>query len=572
MEFSFLQFLSLVGAIGLFIYGMKVMSDGIQKAAGDSLRNFLGTVTSNRWLGLATGLVITSLIQSSSATTVMVVSFVNAGMLTLAESLSLIFGANIGTTITGWLVSVLGLGKLNISSFSLPLLAIGIPLLFSYKGKLKSLGEFAVGFALLFLGLSFIRMNVPDLQSNPQALEFLKNAAYIHASLPIKWSILLGFVVVGTLLAIVVQSSSVAMAITLVMTAEGWIPLELAMAIILGENIGTTVTANLAALVGNVHAMRAARLHLLFNVFGVSWMVFLIPFISPWVQEWSLSIMGSGSAVATTDPVALAMFHTLFNVANVLIFINFPHFLTRMATKLVPARPGREEDFKLQYIGGGLMDTPELSIVEARKELVLLAKNTHKAYQILPKLLNEVEERKVHQYVSQVQSLETITDRMEVEIANYLAKTSENELSAEASARVRAMISAANYMERMADLILKISMNLEKRKQEKAYFTPELRSNIHLLMVHLDEAISYFLGQVDKDPTQIRVAEARQLEDQINVLHKQLRKEYLKNLEKGKFKAQSGLYYHDMLNELERIADHVMSATEALAGLDQKGT
>lgn len=571
MQIPFLEFLTLIGAVGLFIYGMKVMSEGIQKVAGDRLRNFLGRVTAKPWLGLFTGLAITSLIQSSSATTVMVVSFVNAGLLSLGESLSLIFGANIGTTVTGWLV-ILGLGRISISAFSLPLLGIGIPLLFSYKGKFKSIGEFILGFSLLFMGLSFIRESVPDLQSNPEALEFLKNATYTQALIPLKWAILLGFVVVGTILAVIVQSSSVAMAITLVMVAEGWIPLELAMGIILGENIGTTVTANLAAVVGNVHAKRAARLHLLFNLLGVAWMVFLVPFIAPWIQDGASGILGASALEVTVDLVSLALFHSLFNITNVLILINFPNLLIRLATRMVPSRHAGDEEFQLKYIGGGLMDTPELSILEARKELGIFGKHLNKAYQFLPKLLTEVEERKVRYYVEQVEILERVTDKMEVEIANYLARASEGDLSTDASARVRSMISVANFMERIADLFLKISYNLEKRKQEKAYFTPELRTNLQQLMVCVDEALQLFLSQLEKDPAVINLIRARELEDEVNKLHRELRKDYLKNLEKGRFKAQSGLYYHDMLNELERVADHIMSATNALAGQDQKGT
>jgi len=336
MGFGIFELLKLVGALGFFIYGMKVMSDGIQKVAGSKMRSILSKMTSNRFLGITTGFLITALLQSSSATTVMIVSFVNAGLLSLVESIGVIMGANIGTTITAWLISLLGF-KVQISAIALPIIAIGFPMMFSSKSNIKALAEVFIGFALLFMGLDELKHAVPNLKENPEFLSFLAN----YANMGILSTII--FIGVGTLLTLIVQSSSAAMALTLVMCYEGYIPFELAAAMVLGENIGTTITANLAAMVGNVHAKRAARAHFIFNIFGVIWMVFSFQFFITTIDSYMVTNMDLSPLNFDIDnpiaiPIGLSIFHTTFNILNVLFLVGFVPLISRIVIKMQPSK------------------------------------------------------------------------------------------------------------------------------------------------------------------------------------------------------------------------------------------
>ena len=367
MGFGIFELFKLVGALGFFIYGMKVMSDGIQKVAGSKMRSILSKMTSNRFLGVATGFMITALLQSSSATTVMIVSFVNAGLLTLVESIGVIMGANVGTTITAWLISLLGF-KVKISAIALPIIAIGFPMMFSSKSSIKSWAEVLIGFALLFMGLDELKHAVPNLKENPEFLGFL--ASYADMGV---FSTLL-FIGVGTILTLVVQSSSAAMALTLVMCYEGYIPFELAAAMVLGENIGTTITANLAAMVGNVHAKRAARAHLIFNVFGVVWMLFAFKIFITNIDAYMINNMGLSPLNFDIEnpvaiPLGLSIFHTTFNILNMLFLVGFVPLISRIVIKMQPSKGEMDEEFHLEHIGTGLMQTGELSVLEANKEV-----------------------------------------------------------------------------------------------------------------------------------------------------------------------------------------------------------
>lgn len=564
MDFGIIDFLSLIGALGLFIFGMKVMSDSIQKVAGHKLREILEAMTSNRILGVATGLLITTLVQSSSATTVMVVSFVNAGLITLIESIGVIMGANVGTTVTGWLISQLGLGKFSISAACLPIIAVGFPMMFSSREKLKLWGEVLVGFAILFLGLDFMKGAVEGLQ-NEEILGFIKNINYEGQSYFTQFFTVLLFVGIGTILTIVVQSSSAAMALTLVMTSQGWISFPLAAAIILGENIGTTITANLAALVGNVYAKRAARAHFIFNVFGVVWVVLLFPFFLKGIGYLSETFFGTDPYVeASGIPNALALFHTTFNVLNLLILIGFVNFIARLVTRMVPSRGFEDEVFSLEYIGSGLMETAELSIIEARKELIRSAEIVKKAYQYIPLLVTEMDEKKLKFYNEQIAKFEDMTDRMELEISSYLSRASEGELSTEATLRVRGMLSVANHVERIGDIYLEISRNLAVRKKKKAYFTQEMRDRIMSLSEKVEESLSKMVQNLEANDKDIDFSGAEKLEFEIDTAYKKLRKEYIKKVEAGKFQVRSGVYYSDLISEMERIGDHALSVTESL--------
>ncbi len=546
------------------------MSEAIQKFAGARLRRTLRAMTAKKGRGILYGLGVTSLLQSSSATTVMIVSFVNAGLITVEHSVGLIMGANIGTTITAWLVSILGMGKLSIAHLSLPLLAFGFPMLFLGKEKLRNYGEAIFGFAILFIGLSFMRESMPAWQENTFLLQFLQEFEFQQGN----WAQNLGvgflFVAFGIAATFLLQSSSAAMALTLVFTANGLISFPLAAAIILGENIGTTFTANIAALVANIHARRAAFTHLLFNVFGVLWALLLLgPFLNLVAYLSDLFFGSNPMADAAVIPLSLSLFHSLFNIINVLIFYNLTRQLVKLAVYIMPSRSNEDELFSLGYIGNSLLATPELSLIEARKELVKFGDLIRKAYKYIPLLITEMEEKKLESYVQKLQKYEDISDRMEMEISAYLSKISQADLSSEGSSRVRSMLHIANYLERIGDIYLEVSRNLTNRKQQKAYFTPEMRKQVMQLSELVSRSLDIMVKNIEADAESSQLEDAKKIERDVDQLFRRLKSDYIDKVEKGKFRIQSGMYYSDLLAEMERIADHASSVSKAVEQLDK---
>ncbi|HHZ64959.1 MAG TPA: Na/Pi cotransporter family protein [Flavobacteriales bacterium] len=563
MNFSLLDFLELLGALGFFIYGMKVMSEGIQKVAGSKMRQILSVMTSNRFLGVFTGFLITGLLQSSSATTVMVVSFVNAGLLTLVESVGVVMGANIGTTITAWLISIFGF-KVKIAAVALPIIAIGFPLMFSNRGNLKSWAEVIIGFALLFLGLNALKESVPDLRENPEVLEFLSG----YASMGMLS--LLTFIGVGTILTLVVQSSSAAMALTLVMCYEGWIPFEMAAAMVLGENIGTTITANLAAMIGNVHAKRAARAHFIFNVFGVVWMFFIFRFFLSGIDSFMLNNYGVSPLNRedfTSIPIALSLFHTSFNIINVLLLIGFTPIIAKVAERMVPSRGDVDEETKLEYIGGGILATPELSILEAKKEIRKFGKITDRMFGFVGELI-ENEDRKIFdEAMGRIQKYEDITDKMEIEIAEYLTRVAQGELSEETSVRIRSMISMINDMERIGDICYQMSKTLERKNDQNAQFSSEQDEGLVRIMKVVNEGFETMNNNIDEGFGQVNIRQAELHEVTINETRDKLRTEHLMRVAKSEHSFESGLFYSDLFMSCEKIGDHIFNINEAIVGL-----
>jgi len=564
MGFGIFELFKLVGALGFFIYGMKVMSDGIQKVAGSKMRSILSKMTSNRFLGVATGFMITALLQSSSATTVMIVSFVNAGLLTLVESIGVIMGANVGTTITAWLISLLGF-KVKISAIALPIIAIGFPMMFSSKSSIKSWAEVLIGFALLFMGLDELKHAVPNLKENPEFLGFL--ASYADMGI---FSTLL-FIGVGTILTLVVQSSSAAMALTLVMCYEGYIPFELAAAMVLGENIGTTITANLAAMVGNVHAKRAARAHLIFNVFGVVWMLFAFQIFITNIDTYMINNMGLSPLNFDMEnpvaiPLGLSIFHTTFNILNMLLLVGFVPLISRIVIKMQPSKGEMDEEFHLEHIGTGLMQTGELSVLEANKEVTKFGNITTRLFDMIPELLKETDIKKFNSLMGRIRKYEDITDRMEVEIADYLAKASQGEMSDSASLKVRSMISMINDMERIGDICYQLSITIERKREQKAYFTPELRTSLEEMISEVQKAMIIMNKNLNSSYSQVLIADADEAELAINKMRNQLRKKYLQNIEKGEGKIQTGMIYNNLIHSLEKVGDHVYNISEAITG------
>jgi len=563
MTFTLMNFLELVGALGFFIYGMKVMSEGIQKVAGNKMRQVLGAMTSTRIFGVFTGFLITSLLQSSSATTVMVVSFVNAGLLTLVESVGVIMGANIGTTITAWLISIFGF-KIKIASVALPIIAIGFPMMFSKRANLKSWAEVIIGFALLFLGLNALKGSVPDLKSSPEVLSFLAN--YADSGMLSTFI----FIGVGTLLTLIVQSSSAAMALTLVMCFEGWIPFEMAAAMVLGENIGTTITANLAALIGNVHAKRAAMAHFIFNVFGVIWMFLLFRFFITGIDTFmytSYGISPLDKDQYESIPIALSIFHTTFNIINVTVLFAFVPFIARVAEQLVPSRGDVDEETKLEYIGSGILATPELSLLEAKKEIAKFGKITNRLFGFTSEILYEKNQKKFTDQMRRIAKYEDITDKMEIEIADYLSKVSQGELSENSSFRVRGMLSIINDLERIGDICYQISKNIERKRDQKANFNDEQKENMSKMFASVEDAIQNMLENLNSDYTQVNIRKAELLEVEINDSRNKLRNLHLQDIANKKYSFESGLFYNDLFSSCEKIGDHIFNVNEAIVGL-----
>ena len=561
MEFGFWDAMQILGALAFFIYGMKIMSDGIQRAAGAQLRNILRTMTTNRFLGVFTGFLITALLQSSSATTVMAVSFVNAGLLSLVESAGVLMGANIGTTITGWIVSILGF-KIKLNVLSIPLFAIGVPMVFSDRGKIKYWGEFLLGFAILFLGLGYLKDSVPDLKGNTEVLDFLQNFT--------NWGILstIFFVFVGTVITVIVQSSSAAMAITLTMCAQGWLPFEVAAAMILGENIGTTITANIAAMVGNREAKRAARIHTIFNVSGVIWMIILMPFFLKGLTNVISNIYGSFDPFnnPTDMPIGLSAFHTVFNIINVVLLIGFVPWLVKAAQWWVPAAKDDDEDVGLKFIKSPAL-TPELATIELQKEAAHFGEIVKKMNGFIHSLINTTNPKEQKKHLERIKKYEEITDRIEVQITEYITSLSNREITASTSIKLRSVLNIANDLERAGDIFYAVSKTIEKKIQQKDYFLPEQRNNINTMIELLDKALKVMVDNLNNpDYSSVLIDDALQAEKELNKLRKKLRKENLKRVGDKDYSSKTAIIYNNVFSTLEKIGDHALNVTESIVG------
>ena len=563
MSYTFFDFLQLIGALGIFIFGMKIFSDALQRVAGNKLRGILKGMTKNRFVGILTGFGTTSITQSSTTTTVMVVSLVNAGLLTFIESTGVIMGANIGTTITAWMVSIFGF-KFQITPIAISIIGIFFPFLFSSNNKLKNIAETMIGFGILFIGLEFIKNAVPDVGENPEIFALLNSFTDFGF-----WSTII-FIFIGTALTLLTQSSSASTTITLVMLVQGWIDFPIAAAMILGENIGTTVTANIAALVGNVHAKRAARFHFLFNVIGVIWMVIVMtPFligidsIITSVIPDSQSIFFDTPEARTNATLALSLFHTLFNVINVAILFAFVPLLIRLVEYIQPEKSG-EESFKLEYINAGLMSSPELSIAQAKKEISQFAKIIEKMHISLTGLMFKGDKKR-RKFIDKIMKREEITDRLEIEIAEYLLKISENStLTVDGTRKVRNMHRIINELERLGDLYYQLSKVFERMINEEQELPDEALEEIKQMMDAVHEAIVLMKANLDEiDSNKISIAQAYQLEEQINGLRDSLRTKHYARLENSAYTLKMGVGYLDVLNRLEKVGDHIINVSEA---------
>jgi len=559
MEFGIWNILQIVGSLAFFIYGMKMMSEGIQRAAGAQLRNILRAMTKNRYLGVLTGFLVTALVQSSSASTVMTVSFVNAGLLSLVESAGIMMGANIGTTVTGWIISILGF-KIKLSVYSIPLFAIGLPMLFSNWGKIKYWGEFIIGFAILFMGLSFLKEAVPDIKNNPEVLSFLQGFT--------NWGIFSSilFVFIGALVTIIVQSSSAAMAITLTMCAQGWLPFEIAASMILGENIGTTITAELASLVGNTNAKRSARIHSMFNIIGVTWMVLLLPFLLPLLGDFVVNVMGQPDPyTAAGMPIGLSAFHTAFNLTNVLLMLAFVPLLVKAAIWSVPSS-GEDDEEGLKFIGTGSR-TPELAIIEVQKEVARFGSIASRMSEFAQSLLNATKDKKRAKMLKKLHKYETITDNFELEITEYVSKLADQKMTHKTSQKLRSYLNICNDLERIGDLFFQLSKILERKVEDKVYFIPEQRNELNIMFEKVDSAFEVMISNISNvHYDSVTIEAALEAESAINA-QRDIMKDYnLSNIGNPEYNVNSGMVYNSMFSVLEKIGDHIINVTEDIVG------
>lgn len=601
MNYSILDFLGLLGAVGLFLYGMKVMSEGLQKAAGDRLRNILSAMTRNRFTGTVTGFFITALIQSSSASTVMVVSFVNAGLMTLAQSMAVIMGANVGTTFTAWIIALFGF-KVDISAFALPLIGLAVPLLFSKKSKTKSIGEFTIGFAFLFMGLDMISKYVPDLQSNPEMFAFLQRYASMGFG-----SVLI-FCLVGVVVTMIIQSSAAMFAITLIMCSKGWITFDLACALVLGSNIGTTVTPLLASMSGNVAAKRTAMGHLLFNLLGTLWtLAVFFPFVD--LNSWITEEIGQGdpaglynyvSNLQATDPgmynqvmaaglptddgvvlhhrsviaqmqvsvsFGLSIFHTVFNLINLSIMIWLTNVYVKIVEILVPAKHSGDDEFQLKFISAGILSASELNISQAEKEMHVFAERVGRMLPMARDLVHtKAGSDDFNRTYSRLEKYEEISDRMELEIANYLNRCAEGRLSNESKRRLAAMLSIDSEIESIADAMLGVGKILLRKQESGVHFNDEIYSNIDLMFGYVEKSVGGMLKVLSnlENVDEHDIIACYNREREINNLRNQLRTANVANINGRHYEYQSGIYYMDIISTLEKAGDFIINVVDTI--------
>ena len=569
---NLLQVFTLLGALGMFLYGMNLMSSGLQKAAGERLRGFLSAMTSNPFKRVMTGLGITAIIQSSSATTVMVVSFVNAGLLTLVQAIGVIMGANIGTTVTAWLVAWLGF-KADISILAIPLMLFGFLFSNSKKNQHKNIGELIVGFSLLFLGLSFMKESVPDLSETPQVLEFVKDwSSYGFSSVLI-------FLVFGTILTLVLQSSSATMAITLIMLSMGYIPFSMACAMVLGENIGTTITANIAASVGNTSAKRAAMSHTIFNVFGVIWaLIFFKPFLSlvgiiiesfglPNPSKEGFAVASPTSPESTAALYGLSMLHTLFNTINTTILIGCTSLIEKAVIKIIKAPANQEKDvFRLKYIEAGPLATPELATEQASNEIIHFAEISKRGLAYAREAINETNADKFEELRGKLVKYEEISDRIEYEIAQFLNAVSSDEVSEKTSKEIKAMYKVIGELESLGDSGETISRILSRRNIHKKEFDADSIKKLNQMTDLVERAYDVMIENLNLafNGKLGDIANAYAAEDHINTLRNNLRDAAIEDIDSNNKTYQSSVYFMDIISELERMGDFMINISQSL--------
>ena len=595
MDYSFLDFLSLIGAVGLFLYGMKIMSEGLQKVAGDRMRNILSAMTKNRFSGLFTGIFITALIQSSSASTVMVVSFVNAGLMSLADSMAVIMGANVGTTVTSWIITIFGF-KVDVQLFILPLIGLSIPFMFSKKSSYKSTAEFLIGFSLLFLGLEYINSNVPDLKSNPEIFSFLSDYSSMG------FLSVLFFLFIGIVLTMIIQSSSAAFAIILIMCSKGWIQFDIACAMMLGSNIGTTITPIVASLGANAAAKKAALGHLMFNCFGTLWaLVLFFPFVDliTWITKatgcgdphalmtfldglekaspdaYQLAVSGKGdpsilakiASLQFAVSFGLSIFHTAFNLVNVSIMIWLTNFYVKVTNFLIKPKKKDDDEFQLKYISHGMLNASELNITQAQLEITVYAERVNRMFSMVKALQYiKPDTEEFNKLYSRIGKYEEISDRMEIEIANYLNRVVDGRLSYEGKLHISAMLNIVSEIESIADSCNNLARTMVRQHEAKIVFNDMVNANIETMFKYTQEALDNML-LILRDIETVNendIMYSRNKEREINNYRNALRSENVDNINKKIYPYEEGIYYMDIVCESEKLCDYIVNVIDGV--------
>ena len=558
-----LMILKMIGCLALLMFGMKTMSEGLQKLTGGSLRAVLGTMTKHRVGGLLTGTFVTAAVQSSTATTVMTVSFVNAGLLTLKQAIPVIMGANIGTTATAWIMSIFGF-QFNMSSFVWPFFALGIALTYVRKNSVKSFGEFVFGFAFMFLGLTTLRENAVamDLSHNQTIINFFATTGGWGI-----WSTLL-FLLLGGILTMGVQSSAAIMAITLILCSSGVLPIYQGIALVMGENIGTTVTSNLAALSASTQARRAALAHMLFNVFGVVWILIVFnPFVNMVCHVVGFDptfVPQTGEEIAQASvrvTYALSGFHTAFNLCNVLLLIWFIKPMEKLICKIIKEKDDGD-DFGIKYISAGLMGTAELSLFEARNEINLFVERTQKMFRMVPDLLKMTDEGEFCKLFARIEKYEGISDKLEVEIANYLNHVSEGRLSRESKMTLQCMMREISEIESIGDACFNMSRAIRRKFESADDFTEEQYQRIGDMMKLCDDALTQMVAVIEDIPN-TNISDSMSFEIEINEMRKTLKEKNVEDINAQRYSYQMGVHYMDIVNDCEKLGDYVINVVEA---------
>lgn len=554
-----LLLLTIAGSTALFLFGMKLMSESLQKIMGERIRIILTSMASNKFKGVLTGVFITALIQSSSATTVMVVSFVNAGILRLFEAVSIIMGANIGTTFTAWLIAVVGF-KVNFINYMLPFIGLSIPFLFSAKRKIRYWGEMVLGFALLFIALNFLKTNIPEISNTWFHNFILKISSWGYGSYII-------FLFIGTFITVLIRSSSAIIALTMVFALSGWLNFENAAAMVLGENIGTTIAAITASKVANITAKRAAFAHLFFNLIGVVWIILILPFFLKWVADLYM-LLGGGDPFENNSeiPIALSIFHSSFNIINTILLIGFSKKITTFVSNKVSKGIREENAFKLTHIKIGLLSTPDASLFQARRETILFAEKVRKMFMNVEHIFDQQNQKEFEKLKEKINTTEEFSNRLEKEIAIYLTKVGEGRLSEASSRRMRALFKMIDDIESIADSCVNILNAIERKKDQKIFFPEQINNNVHLLFSMVRGALDLMVTMLTHNE-ELPLSLAQETEKEINNFRDILISEHLNNLEKGIYKYDAGIIYNDIISQSERIGDFAINVDESFKNL-----
>jgi phosphate:Na+ symporter len=560
---SIFVFLKLIGSLALLMYGMKTMSEALQKLTGGHLRHILGAMTTNRFTGLLTGTFVTASVQSSTATTVMTVSFVNAGLLTLGQAISVIMGANIGTTVTAWIMSIFGF-QIDMNNLIFPLFALAGPLIFSNKSQKKSFGEFIFGFSFMFLGLTTLRENAMhmDLEHNAAIISFITSCK--------EWGFfsILSFLLIGGIITMCAQSSAAVMAITLILCSSGVLDLYLGIALVMGENIGTTVTSNIAALTANTQARRAALAHFIFNIFGVVWILCIFhPFVDMVSGMINRLFPGVSPEVAIT--YKLSAFHTAFNICNVLILIWFIGPIEKVVCWVIRPKED-EEEFRLRFISGGMLSTAELSIVQARKEINLFAERTRRMFGMVRDLLHTTNENDFNKLFSRIEKYENISDNMELEIANYLNEVSEGRLSSESKLKIRTMLREVTELESIGDSCYHLASTINHKFRGNEDFTEKQYDHIHQMLQLTDNALQQMVSLEEDEYYLVDPNKSFNIENEINNYRNQLKDQNVLDVNNKEYNYQMGVHYMDIISECEKLGDYVINVVEARTDIKEK--